>query len=392
MNPHFKTVWLLAAINAIASSVIPMMMLIGTIIGAELAPAQQWATLPIAVMVIGTACSVVPASRVTQRFGRKVTLGLFLALGAGACVVLGEAIALRSFFLFCAGASVLGATAAALQQTRFAAMECVALADTPTAASIIMCAGIVAAFLGPELAMAGQQLAVVQFRGSFWLGALCLLLAAGLLLFYTPAQHTAVRASDGGRSLADMLKNPSLLLAIASGAIAFVVMSFVMTATPISMHLHHGHSMADTKWVLQSHIAAMFLPSLLTAWLFRWLSIRGLMLAGLACYSVTIVVGLLDPSVMGFWGQLVMLGIGWNFLFVAGTALLPTAYQHGEQYRAQALNDSVVFSCQALASLAAGWASNALSWQMLLLLCLVPMMVMAALLWREGQRPPLGAM
>ena len=174
-------------------------------------------------------------------------------------------------------------------------------------------------------------------------------------------------------------------LAIASGASAFVVMSFVMTATPISMHLHHGHSLEDTKWVIQSHIAAMYLPSLLTAWLFKAFNVRGMMIAGLACYGATIVIGLLDASVMGFWGQLVMLGVGWNFLFISGTALLPTAYRQGEHFKAQALNDSVVFSCQAIASLSAGWAISAFNWQTLLLLCLIPMALMAVLLFWHRQ-------
>jgi MFS transporter len=175
-----------------------------------------------------------------------------------------------------------------------------------------------------------------------------------------------------------MLGNHTLLLAVTSGAIAYIIMSFVMTATPISMHIHHGHSLEDTKWVIQSHIAAMFLPSLLTAWLFKALSIRGLMIAGLLCYGATIVIGLLDVTVLGFWGQLVMLGIGWNFLFVSGTALLPTTYREGEQYRAQALNDSVVFTSQAIASLSAGFAISVLNWQTILLLCLLPIAVMIA--------------
>jgi hypothetical protein len=177
-----------------------------------------------------------------------------------------------------------------------------------------------------------------------------------------------------------MLQSPTLLLAIIAGASAFMVMSFVMTATPINMHLHQGHSLVDAKWVLQSHITAMFLPSLITPWLVRLITIRGLMLAGLACYCITIVIGLSDGSVMGFWGQLVMLGIGWNFLFVSSTALLPTAYREGEQYRAQALNDSVIFTSQAVASLSAGWAISTVSWQTLLLLCLLPMAVLLVLL------------
>lgn len=361
-----------------------MMMLVGSLIGAQLAPAERWATLPIAMMVIGTACGVVPATRTMQRLGRRTTFGIFIAIGVLACAVIGQALGMHSFVLFCAGSFLLGVTAAALQQTRFAAMECVPLADGPVAASIIMCAGIVAAFAGPELAVRGQYLSPVEFQASFWLGAACLLAAGVLLFLYTPAQRPATQPSAGRRTSLALLGNPTLLLAVVSGASAFMVMSFVMTATPISMHLHHGHSLEDTKWVLQSHIAAMFLPSLFTPWLFRLIKIRGLMLAGLACYCATIVIGLVDASVPGFWGQLVMLGIGWNFLFVSGTALLPMAYQPGEEYRAQALNDTVIFSSQAAASLGAGWAISAVSWQALLLLCLAPMVVLSVLLlWQR---------
>jgi MFS family permease len=384
MERNFRTVWLLAGINAIAMSSVPMMMLIGSIVGAQLAPVERWATLPIAMMVIGTACSVIPATRGMQRLGRKKTFAVFITLGICACTFIGQAIALASFVMFCTGAFFLGATAAALQQIRFAAMECVPLSDGPAAASIIMCSGIVAALVGPELALAGQHLGPVDFQGSFWLGAICLMTSGLLLMFYTPARQHSAQLASGGRTVFELLRSPTLLLAIVAGASAFMVMSFVMTATPISMHLHHGHSMEDTKWVLQSHITAMFLPSLFTPWLFRLINIRGLMLAGLACYGATIGIGLVDATVLGFWGQLVMLGIGWNFLFVSGTALLPTAYRDGEQYRAQALNDSVIFTSQAVASLSAGWAISSVSWQTLLLLCLLPMFALLALmLWQS---------
>ncbi|MDX1733760.1 MAG: MFS transporter [Halioglobus sp.] len=386
MPSSFRTVWLLAAIYAIAICAQPMMMLIGSIIGARLAPSEQWATLPITLMIVGIACGVVPAVRGMRVLGRRATFALFIAVGGGACALAAVALARESFALFCLAAFFLGNNAAALHQIRFAAMESVALEQAPTAASIIMCSGIVAAFIGPELALAGKDLAAVEYAGSFGLGALCLLAGALLLRFYRPAplaQHERVKS---GRKPAALLRDRTIVLAIVSGACGYVVMSFVMTATPISMHLHHGHSLEDTKWVIQSHIAAMFLPSLLTPWLFRLLGIRGLMALGLACYAVTIAIGLVDVSVLGFWGQLVMLGIGWNFLFVSGTALLPTAYREGEALRAQALNDSVLFSSQALASLSAGWAMSLVSWQALLSLCAVPMVFMAALLAAGGWR------
>lgn len=385
MFREFKTVWLLVLIAGLGTSVPPLMLLIGGILGSTMAPSARWATLPIALMIIGTACSVVPVTRCMSRLGRRTTFIIFFVIGAGACVLAGEALVHTDFVLLCLAAALIGATNAALQQARFAAMESVPLAKAPTAASIIMCSGLIAAYLGPEMAVWGKSLSQIEYRGSFWLGAACFVVAGFLTVFYQPARPLeASRVGGPSRTLTTMLQNPTLVIAIASGAIAFMVMTFVMTATPISMHLHHGHSLEDTKFVIQSHIAAMFLPSLITAWLFRVLQIRGVMIAGLICYAAMIVIGLLDVTVIGFWGQLVMLGIGWNFLFVSGTALLPTTHSDQERFKAQGLNDSVVFSTQAIASLLAGWAMSLIDWQSLLLLCLIPMAIMvSALLWHR---------
>ncbi|MEH6582978.1 MAG: MFS transporter [Halioglobus sp.] len=384
MKTGFSNVWLLALVNSIAMSASPLMMLIGSIIGTHLAPSAQWATLPIALMVIGTATGVIPAARCMARLGRKPTFLLFITLGVAACLLGGHALSLQNFPLFCLSSMLLGVTNAALQQIRFAAMECVPIDKGPTAASVIMCAGIISAFLGPELAVLGRDLSAVEYRGSFWLAAACMVVGGLLMMFYTPAPPRVGHSAGEARPLGQMLQNPALRLAIVSAAVGFVVMAFIMTATPISMHVHQGHNLEDTKWVIQSHIAAMFLPSLLTVWLFRVISVRGLMIAGLTCFSATIVIGLIDASVMGYWGQLVMLGIGWNFLFVSGTALLPTAHEPGEQYRAQALNDSVVFSSQAIASLSAGFAMSLISWQTMLLLCAIPMVFMSTLIFRNN--------
>jgi len=382
-SPGFRNVWVLALISAVALTAFPLMALMGSILGAQLSPSEKWASLPIALMVIGTASGIWPVAKCTAALSRKPSFLIFMSLGIAACLLAGQALSQQSFKLFCLSSFFLGVTNAALQQIRFAAMESVSIEQGTTAVSIIMCAGIVAAFIGPELALMGRHISAVEYHGSFILAAGCLALGAVLLgLFYraTPPREDA--QTHAARPLGDMLANPAMALAIASGAVAYTVMSLVMTATPISMHLHHGYSIEDTKWVIQSHIAAMFLPSLVTIWLFKALKIRGLMLAGLACFALTITIALIDASVMGYWGQLVLLGIGWNFLFVSGTALLPTTYKPGEQYRAQAVNDSVIFSTQAVAALSAGWAISVISWQSLLLLCLIPMTVIAAMLLR----------
>jgi MFS family permease len=382
----FRGVWILALISAVSMAAFPLMALMGSILGAQLSPAEQWATLPIALMVIGTAVGVIPAARSMGHWGRKKAFLLFMGIGIGACLVAGESLRIHSFSMFCLSTFFLGVANAALAQVRFAAMECVPLSRAPTAASIIMCSGIVAAFIGPELAVAGRWLSSVEFRGSFWLAAGCLMLGAVILAWLYQAADQSVVGEQylQPRPLRQIAANPQFLLAIGSGAVAYVVMSLVMTATPISMHLHQGYDLEDTKWVIQSHVAAMFLPSLITVWLFRLLGIKGLMVAGLACFAVTIGIGLANVSVLGYWGQLVMLGIGWNFLFVSGTALLPSSYRSGEHIRAQAANDSVIFSTQAIAALSAGWAISIISWQTLLLACLVPMGFMGfLLLWQN---------
>jgi len=385
MFREFKTVWLLVLIAGMGVSVPPLMLLIGGIVGSTMAPSARWATMPIALMIVGTACAVLPVTRCMARLGRRMTFVIFFGVGCAACLLAGEALARSSFVLFCLAGALIGATNAALQQARFAAMESVPVAQASTAASIIMCSGLIAAFLGPEMAVWGRSLSAVEYQGSFWLGGGCFAIAGALVVFYRPKATLPASLSDKpARSVKEMLHSRTLVVAIAAGAIAFIVMTFVMTATPISMHLHHGHSLEDTKFVIQSHIAAMFLPSLLTAWLFRLLHIRGVMIAGLLCYAAMIIIGLYDVSVVGFWGQLVMLGIGWNFLFVSGTALLPTTHSEGERFKAQGLNDSVVFSAQAIASLLAGWAMSLIDWQSLLLLCLAPMVMMVvALFWHR---------
>ena len=383
----FSNVWVLALISAVSMASFPLLALMGSILGAQLSPSPQWATLPVALLIVGTAAGVLPVAKCNLKLGRKATFLLFMSLGMSACLLAGQSLKMANFSLFCASTFMLGITNASIQQIRFAAMESVSIEQGPTAVSIIMCAGIVAAFIGPEMAVIGRHISAVEYQGSFWLAGSCLLVGAALLAsFYRPAPAREIKGDELPRPLKKILSNPTLVLAVASGATAYMVMSLVMTATPITMHIHNGYSIEDTKWVIQSHVAAMFLPSLITIWMFRLFSIKGLMMAGLGCFALTIAIGLVDASVMGFWGQLVMLGIGWNFLFVSGTALLPTTYLPGEHIRAQAVNDSVIFSTQAIAALSAGWAVSLISWQALLLLCLIPMGLIGSMLfWQRGE-------
>ena len=365
-TPGFRNVWILSLSNALAASIMTLMILVGSLVGAELAPSAKWATLPIALTVIGTAVSILPATRCMQLMGRKHALWAFMALGIFACWLASSALGQQSFSLFCIAAVLLGSTNAALQQTRFAAMESVDPESGPTAASLMMCGGILAAIIGPELAVAGAHLTAVDYQGSYWLAAATVILGAILLAFYIPTVVPLAQQTAHASPTLNIIRNPTFILAVTSGAVAFVVMSFVMTGTPISMHHIYGHSLEDTKWVIQSHIAAMYLPSLFTGTLIKRFHSAKILIAGTLMFAVVALIALNGQQVMHYWWTMVLLGIGWNFLFITGTVLLPESYHGNERFKVQALNDFVIFAVQASASLLAGWIIFSSNWAILI--------------------------
>ena len=380
----FKNAWVLSLSNAVAGSTLPLMHLAGTLAGSRLAPSPDWSTAPIALMILGTACSVIPVSRTMQHFGRKIGIYLFLAVGIMVCILAMTALHIASFTLFCIASFILGSFNATLLQSRFAAMESVEIEDRTTAASMFMGSGIIAAFFGPEIALIGKDLFVTAYQGSFLMAALCIVISAAMLTFYKPESMPVAPEVKPKIAANQLFLNPTFCLALASGAVAYIVMSFIMTGTPLSMHEVHGHSLVDTKWVIQSHIAAMFLPSFFAPVLARYAGLRGMMLLGLISYCIAIAVGYSDNSTQGFWMQLVLLGVGWNFLFTAGTTLLPSTHQEEDRFKAQSINDLTVFSFQAIAALSAGWALQLIGWQQMALLCLIPVSIMLlALVWER---------
>jgi MFS family permease len=173
------------------------------------------------------------------------------------------------------------------------------------------------------------------------------------------------------RPLGQIAAQRAFRLAVLAGVVSYAVMSFIMTATPISMHSIDGHSGSDTSLVISGHLLGMYLPSLATGWLINALGIQRLMIAGtvamLASLAISVVLG---HGFLHYFAGLMLLGIGWNFLFVGGTTLLTTTYAPAERFRAQGFNDLAVFGSQTVASLLAGAAIQTLGWQRLNLVTL----------------------
>ncbi|MCL1039364.1 MFS transporter [Shewanella submarina] len=385
-----KTVWLLTLAQALAMSATPIMVLLGGIVGAQLSPTPELATLPLALTVVGVALTVIPASRLMRRYGRRVVFLLGSLWGAGSGLLAMAAIQASHFWLFCFSGIMLGGAASIVLQYRFAAMEAVPVTQAAKAASRVLLGGLAAAIIGPELAVFGESLLTTRFAGAFMMLSLICLASFVVLLFYREPESLQDESSshEAGRPLPEILSSPMIWVAILGGMLGYALMSLIMTATPLHMHHHGSHSLADTKWVIQSHIIAMYLPSLFSGWLIARLGIVPMMLAGLVAYLATVVMALSGSDLLNYWSALVLLGIGWNFLFVGATALLPNCYRPVEKFRVQAFNDSFVFSAQAVASLSAGWLLHSFGWQTLLLSTLpfIGMLLIVIASWQWRQR------
>jgi len=294
----------------------------------------------------------------------------------------------QSFITYLFAVVVLGIGLAAGQQYRFAAMESVAAEDVPRAASRVLIGGIGAAFLGPELAVRGELLTTTAYQGSFGL-LMVVAIAVFLVLFFFNEPEKDEPLSDAkGRPLLEILGQPVILVAVISGCAGFAIMSLVMTSTPLHMHFENGHSLVDTKWVIQSHIVAMFLPSFFVPWLIRRIGVQGLISLGIAALLIMVVVVFSEYAFVNYWVSLVLLGIGWNFLFVGGTTLLPEGYRESERFKVQALNDFTIFGIQAVGALLAGWILSTLGWQTLLLISLpiLALLIAALICWQKSKR------
>jgi MFS family permease len=332
-----------------------LMVLLAGIIGTEIAPSADLATLPIALVVVGVAASTLPTGKLLHRFGRRRVFIAYGLIAISAALLAMQSLVSHTFTGFCLAALMMGWSGAAGHQYRFAALEAVPAEIAPKATSFLLLGGILAAFIGPELAVRGRGLLDTEYAGSFLLLSLSYLTGIMIISFNQDIKIGQAEHHGSGRPLSEILRSPVILLAVSAAALGYGIMSFIMTATPISMHNHSGHSLEATKLVIQSHIVAMYLPALIFPWLFSKLGFRGMMWAGVATYLACLGIAAINTNFLNYWLALVLLGAGWNFLFLSGTNLLPRGYRPEERFRVQSTNDFLVFSIQAVVSLSSGW-------------------------------------
>jgi len=391
-NPVEKrNVLLLSSIQALFQTASVMMMILSGLVGLKLAADKSLATLPIALMMVAAAATMIPASMLMQRFGRRAGFMLGTIIGCIAGLIAAAAIWIESFWLFTFANMLFGGYQAFAQYYRFAAAEAVNTDFRSRAISWVIAGGVVAAFAAPNISKLTQGIGPVPFMASY-IALFVLTLAALLLAAWLSLPSPAIAETDGPkRPLLKIIRQPLFLTALIGSSVGYAVMIMVMTATPLAMQMH-GHSLGASATVIQWHVLGMFVPSFFTGHLIHRFGVLQIMATGTVLLGGHVAIALSGDAYLYFLSGLTLLGIGWNFLFIGGTTLLTEAYTPSERAKTQAAHDFLMFGAVSIASFAAGGLLNLWGWQsvnliVLPFLVLVLIAIVGLSLSRQRNRP-----
>ena len=381
MTSTGRNVALLAACQALLFTNNSTLIAINGLAGLALAPYAGLATLPVTCWVLGGAIATMPASLHMRRVGRQRGLTSGTVWGIAGALACSTAIWLQSFWLLCAGTMVWGAYNAYGQYYRFAAADVASGDFKATAISLVLAGGLVGGILGPTMSRWTIGVLTPKFMGAYLALIGIALLTMFLLRFIRIPTPSAAERSSAGRPLREIAAQPKYIVAVMSAAISYGVMNFVMTSTPIAMQAC-GHAYGDTAFVISSHIIGMFAPSFLSGPLIRRVGALPVMFTGALFNFAAIGVALSGIAVTQFWWALVLIGVGWNFLYIGATTLLTETYRPEERARAQGANELSIFIVMAISSLSSGFTITNAGWERLNLLALPLIAVVAiAIAW-----------
>ncbi|SDD28855.1 Predicted arabinose efflux permease, MFS family [Variovorax sp. CF079] len=376
-----RNLWLLAVCQGLFLTNNVTFIAINGLVGLALAPRGWMATLPVMGYVVGGALATGLVARTQQRFGRRHSFQIGLAVALGSALLCAQAAVWKDFWLLCFATVVAGYYNANASLYRFAAAELAAPDGREKAVSLVMAGGLLGAVAGPNLAAVTRDWFPVPFAGAYLALAAVALLAMGLMHFIDFAAPPPKRTTTGGRSLAEIARQPVFIVAAVSGALGFGVMNLLMAATPIAMQIC-SLPFGDIALVLEWHVIGMFAPGFFTGHLIRRFGALPVMGVGLALNLGCIAVALSGVDLHQFLIALFMLGVGWNFLFTGSTTLSLSAYTAEEKDRAQGALNFCIFATLALSSFASGVLVTTQGWRLLNFGSLVPVVLTgAALLW-----------
>ncbi len=391
MKSEKKNVVVLATCQALLFANNSTLIAIAGLAGYALASDKSLATLTVTAWVSGAALAAVPASLLMKRIGRRAGFYLGTLVGMLGAGIGAAAVHVGSFWLLCVAMLGFGIYNGFAQYYRFAAADVAAPDFKSTAISLVLAGGLVGGLIGPETSKLTVDLFQAKYLGTYlslmgYLAAVMLVLAVLRIPRPTEAERQA-----SGRSLRVIATQPAFVVAVIGAASGFGVMNFLMVATPIAMGFC-GHPYDAAAFVIQWHVIAMFAPSFFTGGLIRRFGVLVVMFTGVLLLCACVAIALAGIAVANFWFALVLLGIGWNFLYIGGTTLLTETYQPAERAKCQGLNDLVIFLTQAVTSLASGWLLERGGWATVNYLAMPLLVVMGvAILWLIVRRRALAA-
>lgn len=377
-------VLLLALSQAVMMTTMSLSLASSAVVGAQLAPLNL-ATIPLAIQYLATMLMLFPVARLMQYFDRRLIFCMGALLGAMGLIAAAIAIKLGSFVLFAAAGFLIGIFGAVGQYYRFAAVDSVPAEQKNYAISLTLTGGLIAAFLGPRLALWTKDLWAPTFYASFLALAGIALFAAICALGLKIPPLTQVEEQQAKRTWSEISKNSKFVVAVLGGVLGYAVMNLLMKATPLAM-MQSNFSFAETASVIQWHLVAMFAPSFFSGALIQKIGILPVMLLGCLFNLAGIAVNLSGAELLHFELSLILLGIGWNFLYVGATSLLIEGSRKNEAARVQALNDSLVFLGVTIVTMLSATLVNVLGWQAVnLYASLAVLLVSASLVWLMRQ-------
>ena len=388
-DPTRKNVLILALCVALGMSGNGIVLSVAALAGAVMLVDDGWATLPLAVMFTATMLTTIPASILMGHVGRRVGFSIGALIGCSGASLAAYAIFANSFPLFVASSVPIGMFNAFAQFYRLAAADTASEAFRPKAISLVMAGGVLAALLGPTLAKWSFDLfAPVLFAGGYAVIAVLTLLSVALLQFVEIPRPSAADRKDSGRPLREILRQPKFITAAISAAAGYGTMSLVMTATPLAM-VACGFTFHDSTTVIQWHALAMFAPAFFTGNLIQRFGALNIILVGAVLNAGCLVIALSGIEFEQFLSALVLLGLGWNFMFIGGTSLLTETHTPAERAKTQAVNDFAVFSTVTVASFSSGILHSRIGWEAVNLGMALPLLIaiVAVILLKVRTRP-----
>jgi MFS family permease len=357
-----RNVLILAGTQALFQTVSVMVITISGVVGWMLAADKSLATLPIAMMMVAVAVTMIPASLFMQRYGRKAGFILGATLGVAAGLLAAGAIWLESFSLFVAANMLVGCYQAFAQYYRFAAADAASASFKSRAISWVIAGGVIAAVAGPNLVRFTQNIGTVPSALTYLTMAVLAVLAIVMLSRLALPAVSTTESHEPARSLPAIMRQPVFLTALAGSSVGAAVMLLVMTATPLAMQIC-GQPIDAAATVIQWHVLGMFAPSFFTGNLIRRFGVLTIMGTGIVLLAGHVAIALSGIEFLHFLSGLILLGVGWNFLFVGGTTLLTEAYRPSERAKVQATHDFLMYGSVTIATFSSGSLLNNFGWQ-----------------------------